>query len=96
MFTPLTPVKVASPVSVTGEVGAVYMYYWPVSMTPVRHNVTGVIDTSKECIAAVVVTDEVRSDTNYFILNLFYTKLTLVNCFETFSSILTKHKILLF
>ncbi len=38
------------------------VYFWPVSTTQVRHDVTSVHDTNKECITTVVDTGEARLD----------------------------------
>jgi hypothetical protein len=78
----LTLVMHALPESATlGSQQSLLVYYWPVSTTPVRHDVTGVNDTRKECITAVVDTGEMHSDNSYFkpILyqNFFYTELIL-------------------
>ncbi len=41
------------------------VYYWPVSTTPVRNDITGVNDTGKECIAGVNDTGEVHSGNSH-------------------------------
>jgi hypothetical protein len=56
----LTPVKIALPVTTTPVKLTIFIsYYWPISMTPVRHDVTGVNDTGNECIPVIVDTGEV-------------------------------------
>jgi hypothetical protein len=87
--------KLALPVSATPAKFAILsVYYFPVSTTAVRHDITGVNDTgkesmavvndtSKESIAVVIDTGEVRSNISYFIPNLFYTKFILYQTYFT-------------